>query len=131
VDGGRFDRAEGGLLAADRAWRRATNQAEAADAELERLNAAVQEFLAEQAAGREQSAAIALKKAVRTQLDPNRSPKPNPKPNPKPKPEPKPNPDPSPNPNPDPNPDLNLNLKPNQVRSQLAAGKAEAEAQAA
>ena len=68
VDGGRFDRAEGGLLAADRACRGATDRADAADTELERLNAAVQEFLAEQAAGREQVAAIALKKAVRTQL---------------------------------------------------------------
>ena len=68
VNGGRFEEAEGGLLTADRAYRRATDQAEAADAELERLNAAVQEFLAEQAAGRESVAAIALKKAVRTQL---------------------------------------------------------------
>ena len=68
VDGGRFDRAEGGLLAADRASRRAMEQAEAAEAELERLNAAVQQFLQEQAAGREQVSAIALKKAVRAQL---------------------------------------------------------------
>ena len=36
--------------------------------ELERLNAEVQEFLAEQAAGREQVAAVALSKALRTQL---------------------------------------------------------------
>jgi hypothetical protein len=43
-------------------------QAEAAEAELERLNAAVQQFLQEQAAGREQVSAIALKKAVRAQL---------------------------------------------------------------
>ena len=64
----RFDTAEGGLLTADRASRRAAERAEAAEVELERLNEAVQQFLAEQAAGRESVAAIALKKAVRTQL---------------------------------------------------------------
>ena len=60
MDGGRFDRAEGGLLAADRASRRASEWAEAAGVTLEEVNAAVQEVLA-----------IALKKAVRSQLDPN------------------------------------------------------------
>ena len=71
MDGGRFDRAEGGLLAADRAARRASEWAEAAGVKLEEVNAAVQEVLLEQEAGRAQVAAIALKKAVRSQLDPN------------------------------------------------------------
>ena len=41
MDGGRFDRAEGGLLAADRACRRASEWAEAAGVTLEEVNAAV------------------------------------------------------------------------------------------
>lgn len=65
----RLAAAEGSLLEADSALRRAAERADGAERELEESDEAARTFLAEQSAGRDQAAAVALQEALRTQMD--------------------------------------------------------------